>query len=296
MTRGILAIALGTFLSVFVSISPTAHAGEPIQPGAYTKAIDNPYFPIGTMRTLEYAGEERDADTGEAVATANTISVLTDARTVAGVEVLVVKDEAFAEGELMESTLDYFAQHEDGAVYYFGEDVDNYEDGVLVDHEGSWIAGEGANLPGVFMPGEPVVGVRFDQERAPGIAEDHSTVLETGLTVTVPAGTFTDCIKTEDIDPIGMATENKWYCRDVGLVMEQAEDERLELVRFTRAEPASASGEPGPASRPSVAPDAGHGSSGEGWPSSEQIGAAAGILMAMGIGASLGWGFTKGRE
>jgi hypothetical protein len=32
------------------------------------------------------------------------------------------------------------------------------------------------------------------------------------------------------------------------------------------------------------------------WPSSEQLGAAAGILMAMGIGASLGWGFTQRRE
>ncbi len=53
-----------------------------------------------------------------------------------------------------------------------------------------------------------------------------------GLTVTVPAGTFTDCIKTEDVDPIDDVTEFKYYCASVGLVKEEYEGGSLELVTF----------------------------------------------------------------
>jgi hypothetical protein len=58
----------------------------------------------------------------------------------------------------------------------------------------------------MFMPAAPQVGDVLEQERAPGIAEDRSTVIATGVAVTVPAGTFNSCIETEDFDPIGMVT------------------------------------------------------------------------------------------
>jgi hypothetical protein len=34
------------------------------------------------------------------------------------------------------------------------------------------------------------------------------------------AGTYDDCIRTEDTDPIGDEVEHKIYCRGVGLVQE----------------------------------------------------------------------------
>ena len=37
----------------------------------------------------------------------------------------------------------------DGTVYYFGEVVDIYENGEVVDHEGSWLVG------GPIQPGDP---------------------------------------------------------------------------------------------------------------------------------------------
>jgi hypothetical protein len=132
--------------------------------------------------------------------------------------------------------------------------VDNYEDGRIVDHDGSWRAGERGALPGILMPASPAVGAEFEQERAPGIAEDRSTVLETGLTVTVPAGTFSNCIKTEDVNPLDDAVENKWYCADVGLVKEQGEDEVLELVSVTLpTEPGGPTGTTAPTAPPATA-------------------------------------------
>jgi hypothetical protein len=41
---------------------------------------------------------------------------------------------------LIERSLNYFAQTQDGTVCYFGEAVDIYENGVVVSHEGAWRA------------------------------------------------------------------------------------------------------------------------------------------------------------
>ena len=156
------------------------------------------------------------------------------AKTVAGVEVLVVRDDAYEDDELVESTLDYFAQHRDGSVYYFGEDVNNYEDGELKNHDGSWLAGEGENLPGIIMPPAPKVGDVFEQEKAPGTAEDRMTVLSLTEAVSVPAGDFADCLKTEDVNPLDGtgAIEYKFYCPGVGFTKEEFAEGALELVSY----------------------------------------------------------------
>jgi hypothetical protein len=111
-----------------------------------------------------------------------------------------------------------------------GEYVDDIEDGQIVEHGGQWVSGQGRNQAGVFMPANPSVGDVFEQERAPGIAEDSSEIVQAGLTVTVPTGRYTGCIETRDFDPLGGGEENKYYCPGVGLVREEADDEYLDLI------------------------------------------------------------------
>jgi len=53
----------------------------------------------------------------------------------------ILREVAFEDGELVESSDNYFAQADDGTVYYFGEVVDNYVDGVIANHDGSWLVG-----------------------------------------------------------------------------------------------------------------------------------------------------------
>jgi hypothetical protein len=214
------------------SPGPEATSSAAINPADFTSVIDNPLFPISSYTTMVYEGEETDPDTGETVLGRVEMTVLPDTKVVAGVEVLVVQDQAFEDGELVESTLDYYAQHTDGSVYYFGEDVDNYLDGELANHDGSWIAGEGENLPGIIMPPAPAVGDVFEQEKAPGIAEDRMTILSLTETVTVPAGTYTDCLKSEDVNPLDGtgAIEFKYYCPGVGFALEEFEEGTLELI------------------------------------------------------------------
>jgi hypothetical protein len=158
--------------------------------------------------------------------------VLEEPGEVSGVPVTVVDVMEYEDRELVEHTRDYYAQHADGSVRYMGEAVDDVEHGKVVGHEGQWLAGRGNARPGIFMPADPKVGDAFEQERAPGVAEDRSEVVEVGLTATTPAGRFDDCIKTKDFAPLDRETEFKYYCAGVGLVREQFPEGRLDLVRY----------------------------------------------------------------
>jgi hypothetical protein len=201
-----------------------------INPADFQTTIDNPWYPLSSLKSRIYEGQEPDPDTGEMVKTRLESTVLPQTDVVAGVEVTVLEEKNYEDGELVEDTLDYFAQHKDGSVYYFGERVDDYEGGQVVGHESQWLAGEGDNQPGVFMPAQPSVGMTFEQEKAPGIAEDQSKVVATDQTVTTPAGTFSGCIKTEDFSPLDNVTEHKYYCPGDGFVREEPESGFLELV------------------------------------------------------------------
>ncbi len=104
--------------------------------------------------------------------------------------------------------------------------------GELVSHEGAWRAGEGENQPGVFMPAKAQEGQTIEQERAPGVAEDRSTVIGVGQAIAVRAGSFAGCIRTEDVNPLDNTTEFKLYCLGVGIVREESTDGALDLIRF----------------------------------------------------------------
>lgn len=203
-----------------------------IDPADFQAQVDNPFFPLSSLGTQVYEGEELDAETGETIQIRIESTVLAETDVVAGVEVTVVEVKDYEDGQLVERTLDYYAQHKDGTVYYLGERVDDYEEGEVVGHEGQWLAGEGDNQPGIFMPGDTQVGREFDQERAPGVAEDQSKIVAVDQTVTTPAGTFSGCIKTEDFDPLGDVTEFKYYCPDVGLVREEPPGGYVDLISY----------------------------------------------------------------
>jgi hypothetical protein len=200
------------------SAAPPAKSA--IDPADYRARITNPYFPLSLVPSTVFQGSERNHRTGKTVKTVDKNRVLGRHRRVAGVKVTVVNVTEYANGALAEHTLDYYAQRRDGSVWYFGERVDEYKNGKIVAHGGEWLAGKGNAKPGLFMPAKPKVGQEFEQERAPGVAEDRSKVVGAGLKVTVPAGTFDKCIRTKDFGPLDKTTEFKFYCAGVGLVRE----------------------------------------------------------------------------
>lgn len=203
-----------------------------IDPADYAANVDHPLFPLSSVRLMIFKGTERDPDTGKTIETRAVSRVLRKSGRVAGVPVAVVDVKEYEDGELVEHTTDYYAQHRDVSVRYFGERVDDYEGGKIAGHEGQWIAGERRANPGLFVPAKPTLGQVSEQERAPGVAEDRSTVVAVARDVTTRAGRFADCIKTKDFSPLDKRTAFKYYCPGVGIVREDEAGGRLQLVRY----------------------------------------------------------------
>jgi hypothetical protein len=200
--------------------------GLEIDPLNFVADITNPLFPLAPGTTHVYEGDTEDGH----VRVENEVTGVR--KVILGVSCIEVHALEYVDGELVEDTLDWFAQDADGNVWYFGEDSKEIEDGVVVDTGGSWEAGVDGAEPGIIMLAVPTVGTTYQNEAAPGEAEDMATVLALAETVTTPFGTFTGCLKTEDFTPLEPGVlENKFYAPGVGLVLEVEEDgSRIELI------------------------------------------------------------------
>jgi hypothetical protein len=209
----------------------TGRYAPTIDPTAFSSTVDNPFFPLRPGMRWEYRTEtDEGVETTVVVATTRT-------RTVMGVPCVEVRDTVRLDGEVIEDTLDWYAQHRDGTVWYFGEDTKEYEDGKVVTTAGSWEGGVDGALPGIIMPATPTVGDHYRQEFYRGHAEDIGEVLALSESARVPAGSYTGVVKTKDTTPLEpKVLEHKYYARGVGPVLTidvAGGGTRDELVRFT---------------------------------------------------------------
>lgn len=163
-----------------------------------------------------------------------TITVLNSTKKVGEVETRVVEEKETKGGKLVEISRNYYAiSKRTNSVYYFGEDVDMYENARVVGHEGSWLSGVNGARFGLMMPGIILLRSRYYQEFAPGAAMDRAEVVGMNETVVTPAQTFTNCLKVEETTPLEPGSrEYKYYAPGVGLIQDGA----LKLVRHGRAE------------------------------------------------------------
>ena len=133
-------------------------------------------------------------------------------------------------------------------MYYFGEIVDIYEDGVITAHDGSWLVG-GATLPSdpvgtgnatnpaLFMPANPELGDMFKPEDLFPIVDETDEVVGVDLDVLVPAGKYDGAISIEESTRLDASTELKWYAPGVGVVKVQTKGEMLRLEFSTLVQP-----------------------------------------------------------
>ena len=163
--------------------------------------------------------------------------ILNETFDIEGVTCRVVNDIASLNNEVIEDTVDWIAQKYNGEVWYFGEIAKNYEDGLLDNLDGWWRFGKDDAKPGILMPATPTPGQVYRQEFLLGVAEDIGKVIAINQTVTVPAGTFTGCIQTEDDSPLEPdALQTKFDAPGVGVVLEVDLEtgETLELIHIHR--------------------------------------------------------------
>ena len=184
--------------------------------GPFSLNINNPFFPVVVDSQSMLEGVDDEGATILLI-----ITVLDETEVVADVTTRVLEEMELVDDELIEVSRNLFAQAPDGTVCYFGEEVDIFEDGVIVSHEGAWRADEPGNQPGIIMLANPVVGDIYSQEDAPEVAEDQAEVQALGETIVVPAGTFNDTLRTEDCNRLDGTTDTKVFVRDIGLAIDQ---------------------------------------------------------------------------
>ena len=170
---------------------------------SFSPDISNPYFPypVGKVSVLEDKSGKVQ------------ITSLGSTETVAGVETRVIEEKEWEEGNLTEISRNFFAQNSEGTVCYFGEEVDIYENGQITAHDGAWRAGVGQNKPGIMMPANPTVGQSYEQEIAPGVAEDKARHESIESSFTTPAGTFNDVLLVKETP-----SSTKRYAKGIGLI------------------------------------------------------------------------------
>jgi hypothetical protein len=203
-----------------------------IRPTDFGGPVENPYFPLIPGSRWVYEGMQGDATERTVV------EVTRDTKAILGVTSVVVHDTVSNDGTVKEDTFDWYAQDRVGNVWYFGEDTKEFENGVVVSTEGSWEAGVDGAKAGIIMNARPSAGVAYRQEYYRGHAEDFARVLGKIESVTVPAGTYHDVVKTKEFTPLEpKLLEHKYYARGVGVVREvtvKGGSDRVQLVEYTR--------------------------------------------------------------
>ena len=203
----------------------------------------NPFFVLrpGYRIVLETPEDAEDREKSVETVLEETKRITIDGRRI---RTRVLEERAFEwedeEGEwvTIEISLNYFAIcKKTNAVYYFGEWSRDCEDGFDEDdicegeesNEGSWEAGKPPMddpfgviaMPGLMMPGTPLLGAKYFQEIAPPGAVDRGEIAAMGLDWPEEGEPeFTGCILIYDTNPAeGDCGEEdaKIYCPGIGL-------------------------------------------------------------------------------
>ena len=200
---------------------------QDINPRDFVRRVTNPYFPLTPGTVYNYAGTA-DGETETSI-----LTVTDQTKRILGVTTTVVWDRVWVNGVLHEETFDWYAQDRAGNVWYFGEDSKEFDNGQ-VNTAGSWEAGVNGAQPGIIMLADPHVGDRYQQELAPGVAEDMARVSSVNRRVTVPAGEYDNVLTTLESTPLEPDfQEVKYYAWGIGAVLSEVKKGgagRVELI------------------------------------------------------------------
>lgn len=159
-------------------------------------SVTNSLFPIGALFRAVFYGKVDGAPLRlETTLLSETRTLNVDGESV---ETLVSQFVAFVDGRIHEVAIDHYAQADDGSVWYFGEDVFNYEDGAVGDTEGTWLAGRDGPAA-MIMPANPKVGDVWRPENICGVVFEEVTATATGLTVESAHGPVTGALVVQEL-------------------------------------------------------------------------------------------------
>lgn len=188
-----------------------------LDPASFVAVIDNPYFPLPVGRKLVYSGV-KDGQTQT-----DTVTVTDQTKVILGIAARVVSDIATHDGALLEKTFDFYAQDDQGNVWYLGEDTTAFLPNGKTDTSGSFLAGVDGAQPGIIMEANPQIPDAYRQECYAGQAEDAAWVVATTGSVSVPYGKVRNVLTTLESTRIEPgAYDEKVYGPGIGIVSERS--------------------------------------------------------------------------
>jgi hypothetical protein len=199
----------------------------------FSSTGSNPYFVLEPNYQLVLEGKEKKRNAHLTITVLNeTNTIKVDIGGVAtDVETRVVEERETWDGVLAEVSRNYFAICDrTNSVFYFGEDVDIYDatGTIIVSHDGSWLAAPDGPKPGIAMSGVILLGGKYFQEVAPGVAMDRAEIISMKEVVETPGGTFENCLKTRETSSLEPGKAPKFYAPGIGLI----KDGNLELTEY----------------------------------------------------------------
>lgn len=188
-----------------------------LDPAHFVPAIDNPYFPLPVGRKLVYEGI-KDGQTQT-----DTVIVTDQKKVILGITATVVSDVATHDGSVLEKTFDFYAQDDQGNVWYVGEDTTHFLPNGKADTSGSFTAGVDGAQPGIIMEAHPQIPDAYRQECYASQAEDTAWVVGTNGSASVPFGKVRNALTTLESTRLEPgAYDEKVYGPGIGIVSERS--------------------------------------------------------------------------
>lgn len=230
VVAGVLVLYKEKDKNIYTNMLSTSYNPE-VEPSDFTTNITNKYFSLPVGKKMFFT-----AETEEGLEKIE-IEIGSETREIMGIKTVLYRDKVYVGDELVEDTHDWLAQDNAGNVWYFGEEVNNYEGGKLKDHHGSWIAGIDGAKPGIWIKADNKVGDYYKQEYLKGEAEDMRNVVAVNETIKTNLGTLTGCVKMYDWTPLEPdSTEHKYYCPQVGGLAMSKHLETNKITELTKVQ------------------------------------------------------------
>ncbi|MFL5799169.1 MAG: hypothetical protein ACJ77A_14715 [Actinomycetota bacterium] len=167
-------------------------------PFSGSTSVTNPLFPIGQLKSAILNGHV-DGKVFHTETTLLPFTKIVEWTPGQCVRVLVSQYMAFLGGRLQETAIDFYAQADDGSVWYLGESVADYRANRLIDTtEGTWQAGTEGPMA-MIMPSDPQVGDVNRAENIPGNSFEEVHVTKVDQTFDGPSGPVSGGIVAREI-------------------------------------------------------------------------------------------------
>ncbi len=206
---------LASALAVPVALAASTTVAQPFPAFTNPTDITNPYYPVSnTKQAITLGVDEGDEFRSEVTLLPTTLAITWAGGTT---RTRVSQYVAYKAGDLVEVAYDFFAQADNGDLYYFGEDVFNYAGGVVVNTNGTWRAGRDGAPPGVIMPAHPAVGQVFHPENFRPVVWEEDTVVSLLRPTSTPVGPITNGLRIHEL-LLDNTEELKTYAAGFGQV------------------------------------------------------------------------------